>query len=253
MENASKALVMAGSVLIALMIIGALLLMFNNLTTYQETNVRDTRTEQVIEFNAQYETYNRSNIRGSDLYSLLNRAADYNERKSSVGTEGKEIAYEPITIIFSFNGNVDKLAPPEGTNQLITDNQYTQSGTQNEFEKKIKATIDSLEDKYGTTSLTNLTAGLSKIFIQTDNENEQKIAINNFNSASKKEKVYSWDKIKPGSTIRNEVYQYYEYIQFKRAYFDCTSIDEIGKSGVTYNSQTGRIVKMEFKFNGTME
>ncbi len=32
MENASKALIMAGSVLIALLIIGALILMFNNLS-----------------------------------------------------------------------------------------------------------------------------------------------------------------------------------------------------------------------------
>lgn len=35
MENASKALLIAASVLIALLIIGALTLMFNNLTRYQ--------------------------------------------------------------------------------------------------------------------------------------------------------------------------------------------------------------------------
>ena len=38
MENASKALIMAGSVLIALMIIGALLLMFNSISNYQQTD-----------------------------------------------------------------------------------------------------------------------------------------------------------------------------------------------------------------------
>ena len=44
MENASKALIIAGSVLIALLVIGALMLMFNNLTTYQnagEDNEKD--------------------------------------------------------------------------------------------------------------------------------------------------------------------------------------------------------------------
>ena len=55
MENASKALIMAGSVLIALMIIGALLLMFNSLTSYQDTNTQGEREAQVIEFNNQYE------------------------------------------------------------------------------------------------------------------------------------------------------------------------------------------------------
>ena len=34
MENASKALIMAGSILIGLMVIGALLLMFNSLSSY---------------------------------------------------------------------------------------------------------------------------------------------------------------------------------------------------------------------------
>ena len=56
MENASKALIMAGSVLIALMIIGALLLMINNLSSYQETDTKTARDAQVVEFNNQYET-----------------------------------------------------------------------------------------------------------------------------------------------------------------------------------------------------
>ena len=56
MENASKALIMAGSVLIALMIIGALILTFSNITAYQETNTRSTRSSQMAEFNSQYET-----------------------------------------------------------------------------------------------------------------------------------------------------------------------------------------------------
>ena len=44
MENASKALIMAGSVLLALIVIGAFLLMLSNLTDYQDKN--DTRVQQ---------------------------------------------------------------------------------------------------------------------------------------------------------------------------------------------------------------
>ena len=65
MENASKALIMAGGVLIALMILGALLLMFNNLSSYQNTNTQTTEEAQVIAFNNQFETYNRNGVRGS--------------------------------------------------------------------------------------------------------------------------------------------------------------------------------------------
>ena len=81
MENATKALIMAGSVLIALMIIGALILMFNSLTSYQKVGESNTKEAQIVEFNNQYETFNRKNVRGSDLYSLLNRGVDYNRRK----------------------------------------------------------------------------------------------------------------------------------------------------------------------------
>ena len=49
-------------------------------------------------------------------------------------------------------------------------------------------------------------------------------------------------EIKENSQIRNDVYKYYEYIQFKRAHFDCEKVE--------YNNETGRITKMKFKFNG---
>ena len=227
--------------------------MFSNLNAYQETNVRSERSAQVVEFNNQYETYNRTEVRGSDLYSLLNRAADYNERKSSVGTEGKEIAYEPITIVIDFAGKLSDIAPPEGENKLITKNQYITSGTSNAFEDDIKSEINSLESTYGTSSLTNLTASLTKIFIDTTDLTEQRLAVERFNSASKRKKVSAWREIAPGSQIREDIYKYYEYIQFKRAYFDCTSIERQGESGVTYNTKTGRIIKMEFKYNGKMQ
>lgn len=72
MENATKALVMAGSILIALLIIGALLLMFNNLSSYQNTNQQNIKDAQIVEFNNQFTTYIRDDVKGNELYSLLN-------------------------------------------------------------------------------------------------------------------------------------------------------------------------------------
>ena len=113
MENASKALIIAGSMLIALMIIGALLLMFNSLSSYQDTGTKNTREAQIISFNNQYESFNRKNVRGNDLYSLLNRVVEYNRRKSSAGTgvadEGQYVAFEPMTITYTFNNQQKKL------------------------------------------------------------------------------------------------------------------------------------------------
>ena len=53
--------------------------------------------------------------------------------------------------------------------------------------------------------------------------------------------------------IGENVYKYYEYIQFKRAYFDCASLDGKGNSGVTYDKDTGRIISMNFVFSGKIE
>ena len=85
MENASKALVMAGSILIGLLVLGALILLFNNLSSYQNADIQNTRQAQVVEFNNEFTTYIREDVRGNELYSLLNRIIDYNKRKTLEG------------------------------------------------------------------------------------------------------------------------------------------------------------------------
>ena len=140
----------------------------------------------------------------------------------------------------TFNMDISKLTA-DNKNRLFTKGNYTIEKNSNEFEIAIKDKVDELEKNYGQDSLTNLTTGLAAIFIDSKNTRDQEIAVSKFNSAYKKRKV-KWDEIKSGSAIREDVYKYYEYIQFKRAYFKCT--------GTTYNKQTGRITKMKFEFTG---
>ena len=246
MENASRALIMAGSVLIALMIIGALMLMFGNLTSYQETDTQGTRSAQIAEFNQQFETYNRDDVRGSDLYSLLNKVIDYNRRQSweGVGESGEEIRYEPMTITFTVEQI--ELSADRITNRLFKKDSYTVSKNVNTFENTIKQTIDDLEDAYGQSSLTNLTTGMTAIFTGSSSDD---VRVSNFNAASTKVKINSVDDLTNKSkspskktTIQEDVYTYYEYIQFKRAHFDCENIE--------YDGETGRVISMEFDFNG---
>lgn len=242
MENATKALVMAGGVLIALMVIGALMLMADSITAYQKTDIESTRTSQAVEFNNQYETYNRLDVRGNELYSLLNRARDYNQRQTASG-------YTPIEIVFSFAGKLDEFESPAGNN-LITKDTYKLTGTSSEFDS-IMQTVTTIEGKYGADSLTNLITAMTSIFIEdTASVQERNVALDTFNLNSSKVKARNWNEIKEGSTIRSEVYKYREYVLFKRAYFDCTSLTRNGESGVTYDEKNGRIIKMEFKFNG---
>lgn len=87
MENASKALLMAAGVLIALLTIGLLLFMFSSMSNTQKEGIQVARESQVIEFNNQFTSYLRDDIRGSDMISLMNRVADYNKRKGDNSDE----------------------------------------------------------------------------------------------------------------------------------------------------------------------
>lgn len=256
MENASKALIMAGSVLIALLVVGSLVLMFSNLTSYQNTKEIATKDEQITKFNQEYSTYNRKDLRGNELYSLINKVVDYNRRESTAGTsntnetwadKGATIAYEPMEVKFEISAEDKKnISADHSANRLINQTIWDINGNTNTF--TIKQKVENLEKTFGQDSLTNLVTGMSEIFISNSStDNEKMEAINNFNSAckSKSLKLTEWNKISPTGEYTQAVYTYYEYIQFKRLHFDCI--------GVKYSQKTGRIIKLSFestrKFN----
>ncbi len=80
MENASKALVMAGGVLISIIIISMLILMANSLTSYQDSLLHDYDTDNMAAFNSQFTAYERDDVRGNELLTLINKVLDYHER-----------------------------------------------------------------------------------------------------------------------------------------------------------------------------
>lgn len=95
MENATRALTMAGGILIALMILGALFLMFNNLSSYQNQNDTSTKSTQIAEFNNQFEPYNKDDLTLMELHSVYNKV-------NSNNTKNPEYKIE---MIYEFNSN----------------------------------------------------------------------------------------------------------------------------------------------------
>ncbi len=85
MENASKALIMAGGILIALMVLGALLLMFNQVSMYQRGQSDLEEVSQLTDFNEQFTRYVRNDLAGTDLISLANKVIDYNLKSGGIG------------------------------------------------------------------------------------------------------------------------------------------------------------------------
>lgn len=83
MENASKALIMAGSILFALLVIGTVTLMYNQIASIQQTKSNAEEEAKFRNYSQKFEQYNKR-IYGSELLSLANLQLDYNYRQADL-------------------------------------------------------------------------------------------------------------------------------------------------------------------------
>lgn len=89
MENASKALLIAGGVLIAILIVSVLVVTLNIVNSNQKTREKALATEQLAEFNQKYEAYNKKALRGTDIITLMKMAIE-NNNKMEVADVGEQ-------------------------------------------------------------------------------------------------------------------------------------------------------------------
>lgn len=100
MENASKALIIAGSVLISILVISLLVMFYNNIKDFMGTEHNVDISEQALEFNKQYDVYYRDNLYGSDILSVANKVNDYNIRQA------EEQGYKEIEMTITFDSDI---------------------------------------------------------------------------------------------------------------------------------------------------
>lgn len=237
MENASKALIMAGSVLLALIVIGAFILMFSNLNDYQEKNDTAIEQQQIVEFNNQFSTYDRTGLRGTDMLSVMNRIIDYNSRKTT-----EDIGFQKMKItIKGIDRNILQSLRYEtsGSNLLIKKNTYTQDDL-----SEIVAKPQELERKYQKKYITQLVSNISNfmdIYNSSLSINQKIQEVNEKKWLPKSVTTYG-----NLDSIKNDILIYYEYSQFKRTYFDSTGETK-------YDKNTGRITELNFKCVGIGE
>lgn len=215
MENASKALIMAGGVLISLIIIALLVIFFNNLSDLQNTKLTSEEVEQAAEFNKQYDVYARD-VYGSELLSIANKIIDYNKRESD------NKGYTKIELEVVFERPLDINNKYFRTNELYT------------AERLYKETAD----KSNKTSLENYVEelGNEKIDSETNPNVSRKIS---------KLATMRTDDIKAlgitNYSQRLQEYNNYKNLlsQMKQTEFKYVNFD--------YDKNTGRIVKMSYK------
>lgn len=83
MENAAKALLIAGGILLALMTLSLIVYVSTSTTRMAEAQDAKKAAEELAAFNASYEAYNKRLMYGTDVISVWNKANNYNEKGES--------------------------------------------------------------------------------------------------------------------------------------------------------------------------
>lgn len=275
MEDISKALLIAAAVFFAILLLSALVLFYNQVSTFYNTKHEATVMEQTQKFNSRFENYNRKDVRGNDLISLMNKVINYNQLESY--DEGTNYPRIRVTIRLGNENILKEFDSPNANGTSI--NRYlthtitntTADGEAWKNDKELIAITNTSSemiqylnaqegiDNVTDTKLRQLATNAPNIIIS---ENGDRAVSNRFKRAEIIEEILG---IKVGITpnadqeckivlyeangrtkigqsimdaVINATSQYYQYNQFKKAHFDCTEM--------TYDDETNRVVEMKF-------
>lgn len=122
MENATKALLIAGGILLALITLSILVYSYNQLNWFQNLNKDSKEVELTEKYNAEYEVYNKKIMYGTELISIINKANSHNETRG-IEKEPENDYY--IDVEFELqNALVSKFRLNKRTYSIKNDNAY---------------------------------------------------------------------------------------------------------------------------------
>lgn len=251
MEDVTKALLIAAGVFLGLMVITMCIFAYTQITDYYRTEQNEEKIKQIIEFNSEYDKYIKDDLRGSELLSLINKVVDYNKREADV--EG--IEFERMILSIDINGKEKEFQYSKnyGIKQdTIIKSCNNQSSDADLY--KISNAVSSIQiySGYTESQLQSLAVNISNIFApdeypSTSTTPSYLSALQKRNSVVKDITGTEYDDVQDKTNLKKATLEYYQYQKFKRAHFDCVQKD------IKYNQNTGRIVKLSFKFNGEFE
>lgn len=88
MENASKALLIAGGILLTIIILSLIIYVATSTSRMVQAQEEKKATEEIATFNKQYEAYNKKRMYGTDVITVIKKAIEYNSR------DGEQIKIE---------------------------------------------------------------------------------------------------------------------------------------------------------------
>ena len=233
MENSSKALLIAAGLLLAIMIVSLLVISYNQWSNYQQSKQSSMTEEQIVVFNKEYEAYNRDNVTGFELVSLINKIISFNSNNAvdgALGFNNTDKAYTKMYVKFS----VTKIYDDE-TSKSKSDKQYERVFKSKEYDSEYSKTNTELE------SIINEMRGYENTYGATTMSKLASLTDYDPNDTSEIKRVLGE---KDSDTLgalptKTQVKRYQTYIDFKRANFKCVKTE--------YDNQTGRITKLIFE------
>lgn len=191
MENASKALLIAGGILLAILTLS--LVIYMTTVTSSMADAQDARTlaNQINTFNKEYEAYNKRKMYGTDVITVINKAIDYNG-----GLDADETDHF-IDMIFTIN---DSFTTTKKT--VIT---YSNGTSDTNITKEGISSLDAGTYQLKTVEGTNK-MNINIINFFNGETNDPPVVTNNY------------------SNRVEEIYQYCALTNFKRAIFSCTNV-----------------------------
>ena len=229
MENASKALIIAGSVLISLLVISALVFMFNQLSAFEQAKADSQENAKMAEYMQKFEQFNKKAVYGSELLSLANLTDDYNL------TQGDYQGYNKVNITVYIKNDFETYIR-KGNREI----QDIRAGSD-----QLKGIIADYEDNESRKAVRDKKGIKHSVKYYAQLSYRQIATIFKINFSSNDDDYAVNDSLKRNYNTKNLMTDIEKYIslksiqtQFKNTPFKCTD--------VTYDD-IGRIKQMKFE------
>lgn len=221
MENASKALIIAGGVLLALMVLSLVVYMSTATSRFAESQDQKRLTEEIKAFNDGYTAYNKKRMYGTDVITIINKAIEHNKTIESIETDPY---YINIVI------------------ETIED--FKTTGVKNKYDTKKKKIVD--EEDMTTDEIIDI-GKLSGPITTELGKGTYELGVFSGTNFNINDGMVSFFKNKKSDISIGEnkgtyviTYNIYSAItNFKRAIYECKEVH--------YNPETGRVDKMTFE------
>lgn len=142
MENASRAIIMAGGILLTLVIVSILVLVFNHIGTVYIEEGDSLTVEQMEKYNRQFHSFDRS-LYGSELLSLANLIDDYNRRLLyNEGESGKYYEENKFDVYVSLYRDIEPAYDDE-TGKVIFEGLKAKNNAPIDYIKKYNDRLES--------------------------------------------------------------------------------------------------------------